>query len=118
MATLYQGKAQAGISTIITVRQYERLSLGLPDLPGETATFTDEMAFATSWLGRALTGTLDDMADYLAGHMVLVSEYDNLVPYADGNYAHWGDRWRLSPRQVVAMFELGRVPSEALLGAN
>lgn len=118
MVTLYLGKVQAGIRTIITARQYERLSLGLPDLPGETATFADEVTFATSWRARVLTGTINDMVCYLLGHIVLVSEYDNLVPYADGDYAHWGDRWRLSPRQVVVMFELGRVPSEVLLGVN
>lgn len=118
MAKLFLGsfESDCGVYTVIDERTQCLLVNGQP-IVGMVATFYDPNR-AEDWWSRVMTGTVEDMWQWLYGHEVETLDIAVPIPFISGGYSQWGDRWRLSPRQVVAMFELGRVPSEALLGAN
>ena len=100
------------VYTVIDEETHERLRTGQP-VEGMVATFFDPNA-AENWWPRAMTGTIEDMWEWLRGHDVEEAELEVPIPYIHGGYARWGDRWRLTPAQVISMFELSRVPAECL----
>lgn len=125
MAVLYRGSVNNGVRTILTpaaVSALEAISAfeaehgtqegteALAEIVRRgTLTFVHDNVYGIADGHRYYTGTFADFEKWCKGHTLLDYRQGNFVPFSNGRNAEEHPDYVRTPRQVVEMFELGRV---------
>lgn len=112
MAILWLGSSnpELGVYTVLDDQTHEQIKSGAAIRGGVAAFYTEPAA--EPWWPRVMTGTVQQMHEWLEGHDVRESDIGNPMPFERGGYALWGHSWCLTPGEAFEMFELARVARE------